>query len=113
MEVRELMIGDYVSVPSELNRIKRIQSTFDMDEAVLYRPIKLTIEILEKNSFSHLIDDKYLWYNDLECIMVDPDSGYVKIFSKKYDSRFDGFCHDVHELQHAIRLCKIDKEIIL
>lgn len=48
MEANELMIGDWVRVPSELNRYMRIRSTFDMDSAILYESIPLTQEILKR-----------------------------------------------------------------
>ena len=112
MDARELMIGDYVCVPSELNRIKRIQSTFDLDEAVLYEPIMITPEILEKNGFDRYGSRIYILENDDFTIQIKTGK-YVRVFSRmdcnaKFDTDFT-----VHKLQHAMRLCGIKKEIVL
>ena len=116
MKASDLMIGDWVQVPSELNRYKRLRSTFDMDEAVLYEPISLTPEILEKIGFStepnigYIIDD----YDGTQ-IIYDSWNNNLRI-TKDYKT-----CLDIepfndltmHELQHALRICGIEKKIEL
>lgn len=126
MKTEELMIGDWVRVPSELNREKQIRSTFDMDSAVLYEAIPLTPEILEKNGFKkfdfHGIQGQHqwTWWNDthtsvsLWCRELNdgPKDGWMI----RIDSLLATCCHkieDVHELQHALRLCHINKEITI
>ena len=79
------MIEDWVQVPSELNRYKRIRSTFDIDSAVLYEPIPLTPDILEIVRYSA---NDILHHNEIVLKFV-------------------------HQLQHALRLFGIDKEIEL
>ena len=110
MKINELMIGDWVQVPSELNRYKRIRSTFDMDSAVLYEPIPLTTEILEKNGFESCKEGYDigipLLYWDKYCTAVcgwTHCSNIIEVFDCRY----------VHQLQHALRLCGIIKEIEL
>ena len=108
METKDLMLYDWVQVPSELNRIKQIKSTFDMDEAVLYQPIPLTEEILKKNGFLG---------NDYGEIIIGEwrimcDCSNVAILHNEHVD-IDTPIRFVHELQHALRLCKIDKEIEL
>ena len=97
-------------------------------------PIPLTPEILEKNGFEidgmpeNMIpvderdwsDDTYVWSQQetpeeekqVSVYMDDPYNFFVEIICK--------YCHAdgihvkyVHELQHALRLCKIEKEIEL
>lgn len=104
METKELMIGDLVQVPSELNRHIRIRSTFDMDSAVLYKPIQLTPEILEKNGFVQ--DGESWWYQDFR-IVLSTSKGESLVCGRQVK-----FCY-IHQLQHALRLCGIEKEIEL
>lgn len=138
MKATELMIGDWVRVPSELNRYMRIRSTFDMDSAILYEPIPLTPEILEKNGFikdadkDDMLADMYhlLVHNGLEresfTIQVnlyrEPICGVstlVKCWGRippLYGGLNDiHLCsaNYVHQLQHAFRLCGIQKQIEL
>ena len=127
------MIGDWVQVPSELNRYKMLRSTFDMDEAILYEPIPLTTEILEKNGWYH---DKFHGSYGRQAMRIDGcyqdelPKGVDNALSfaqwsidKKFMYHFleifmwVGSVHlkieYVHELQHALRLCGIEKEIKL
>ena len=135
MKATDLMLGDWVysdfrsypikvdSLTSETNEINRmIAESFD--------PIPLTPEILEKNGF---FVDRY----EEECVA---DYTFIKKPIYRYDEgtdfaiEFDGWAlritNDfpereisinpdtseklfVHELQHALRLCGIEKEIEL
>ena len=130
MKTKDLMLYDWVQVPSELNRFKQIKSTFDMDEAVLYQPIPLTEEILKKNGFllhnSASYFKEYMWttggideYADVY-IEVGKDQQdnwrWDNLKCKLHFFRGDVFLvkmQYVHELQHALRICHIDKEIVL
>ena len=86
-------------------------------------PIPLTVEILRKNGFIikkkwaqignfgdsplimwHFIDDPILRNYSTELEIHQNDTGKVHIHIP---------CKYVHELQHALRLCGIDKEIKL
>lgn len=120
MKQSELMIGDWVRVPSELNRPKVVRSTFDLDEAVLYHPIRLTSKILEDNGFykgsvneykivrfSDNLDedgDKKLDFS----VFIFPNS-FVQI--KKNNNIFRFFCNELHKLQQAIRLAGIEENL--
>lgn len=133
MNVTDLMIGDWVCVPSELNRYKRICSTFDMDSAVLYRPIPLTAEILQSNGF--MLDkrcdhaQKYVCPVEIKKIPqtileffffgdgVSADTLF-KCWTKPESCDGENSVHIcdlkyVHQIQHALRLCNITKEIII
>ena len=85
------------------------------------RPIPLTAEILEKNGFENIGDDTY----QLE---EKPCWFWVDFFNHQYGCEYDTSTHEyeddehrlklygipsVHELQHALRLCGIEKEIKL
>lgn len=85
------------------------------------RPIPLTTEILEKNGFENIGDDTY----QLE---EKPCWFWVDFFRHTYGCEYDTSTYEyeddehrlklygipsVHELQHALRLCGIEKEIEL
>ena len=143
MEVNELMIGDWVMynpnvfIEDEYEPTKecyptKISNGTDIDLAIenRYTPIPLTAEILEKNGIllhnSASYFKEYMWtiggideYADV----------YIEVGKDQQDNwRWDKlkfklhFCggdvllmkmHYVHELQHILRLCKIDKSIEL
>ena len=76
-------------------------------------PIPLTPEILKKNGF---VPD----YSSLHYLSIE--NGSIRLSEHQYGlyctilrscQRYDGVCNYVHELQHALKLCGIDKEIIL
>lgn len=124
MKAEELMIGDWVFAYGKKTQIvwvgnihkmavRGFPSEF-MDGEIL--PIPLTPEILEKNGFE--VDEKnenmlkWRWSVIDDCISYDKSTGMVRIF---YPSGlvFVKILKFVHELQHALRLCNIDKEIVL
>lgn len=134
MKANELMIGDWVyykgkeQMPCRVISIGGNSIKFDngtpqdwMSDAKNFTPIPLTAEILEKNGFSHIMySDAYY------SIMIDDT--YVELRKYKnmavwfnWKENNDGVYADyilpmpefVHELQHALRLCNIDKEIEL
>lgn len=120
------MIGDIVNVyPSNLpihiaavhNRKVAYHSVEHRLECVresLLRPIPLTPEILEKN-----FEKKALWgiYDDYYDFTIREWDGMF-IVNYHYceipmpDTQIVGISW-VHELQHALRLCGIEKEIII
>lgn len=86
-------------------------------------PIPLTTEILEKNGFIKRYD--YQWeYRDNSCAIVVNIAPQIEIDGEALGTppinvNLEGALFDinitsdmcVHELQHALRLCGIDKEI--
>lgn len=85
-------------------------------------PIPITTEILEKNGFENQgfryhdeyngINDRVVLKNKREYINSD-NEWRVLIESEDYHSIAHCELTYVHELQHILRLCKIDKEIII
>lgn len=129
MKANELMIGDYVirkNVPNEILIVVAIDSIrgivyLDLDGLGItekienIEPIPLTTEILEKIGFwcEHnvgYVTEEYeyeiiysTWNHELRIL-----KNREQILKLKY---FDEMC--VHELQHALRLCGIEKTIKL
>lgn len=112
------MIGDWVygTKLKRYGKVDRLEHDVE-DDAV--EPIPLTEEILEKNGFVLKRDDRFGWY------VCDGITLEYTGDSKHYDAYWAFTCGNkdcdvcliviryVHELQHALRLCKIDKKIEL
>lgn len=119
MEAKDLMVGDLVYHHNEVVRITRIGQNlvtyiyyhYVDCEVTEIEPIPLTAEILEKNGYVYN-DSLCEWASNSFCI----EFGH-KPFEDEPDHLFVwvGNCHVVlqyvHELQHALRLCGIKKEI--
>ena len=129
MKATELMIGDWVcctfwSEPKNY-QVDELKHCADNELKVVVRdigflifpekyiePIHLTPEILEKNGLE--------WRGN--CGMFKEDTDYYLELLKEDDIIWWSVnwaeytlipIHYVHQLQHALRLCGIDKEIIL
>lgn len=128
MKAKDLMIGDWVydtilkgNTKVEMLSLSGIKGDFheNVCDENTFEPIPLTPEILEKNGFGFIKNDntKSVWngwwiYKDLElgvcCLdriqnwpcFINIDDANIK-------------CEYVHQLQHALRLCGIEKEIEL
>lgn len=140
MQAKELMIGDYISVkPSGmLIKVAAVHHKKVAYHAVvnklawvresLLEPIPLTPEILEKNGFETEDDVHFSIQGQsdiLELLLVElPFDGYYfdivrtektinKCNQRCYIDRYFASIYYVHQLQHALRLCGIEKEIEL
>lgn len=98
--------GNEVNCKTERNR-------FDVDEIVSgtymsdLQPIPLTDEILEQNGFERVngeYQDVFYVYDGIELLI---DNEYTLFGQCKMPIKY------VHELQHALRLCNITKEIVI
>ena len=121
-QANDLMLGDWIKIGKVPLRVIQLTHFAHKDDSVVLEtgseyldvePIPLTAEILEKNGWN--VPQAKLWW---ECfnvgfwlrqyvdgrfeIMTDEDSDCI-FTTNRY----------VHELQHALRLCGIDKEIVL
>ena len=138
MKSTEFMIGDWVCVPV-LNRknckvvlVANTHVAVETDSTYIpmiynVEPIPLTADILKANGFNYteqkeegLVWERFTIYDNLGDLEVDlisqkncPNYGVdIGGYYGFYQSNGDEF-HYVHELQHALRLCGIDKEIIM
>ena len=135
MKATELMQGDIVLYEYKGERFTAVvreiynESVLVEEIALVYEPVEipmqdiysipLTPEILEKNGFDFIKNDntKSVWngwwiYEGLElataCLNKKDN---WPCFINIYDSNIK--CEYVHQLQHALRLCGIEKEIAL
>ena len=127
MKACDLMIGDWVNLydsPIKINidDLGVIERDETYDKGVHCGPIPLTKEILEKNGFGFCdVHEGYycqhgsVWtgwwiYEDLELAVTDYEAKWP-VWLNIPDTNIK--VEYVHELQHALKLCGIDKEIIL
>ena len=119
MKANELMIGDWVICHGEPMQIMEIFSDLVNAECWPYdyddlQPIPLTPEILEKNGWKTTDRYRYnrgnVWFDIINRGAEDFD-----IEVSAYDEGFAyvATIYNVHELQHALRLCGIEKEVEL
>lgn len=77
------------------------------------QPIPITAEVLEKSGFTHDKWSKKIWrYEDEESEVVYYIEGN-KVEVTTDDCKINLVCTSVAELQHALRLAKVGKEIVL
>lgn len=133
MKANELMIGDWVctehdAIPRQIDWIRTGEVGLLWNKVVTppyLVPILITPEILEKNGFTYCKSDGGFYLHttisygnwDVDVVLFDvtdeyrnnqlhissPDDSYIAIHLME--------CNHVHELQHALRLCGIEKEI--
>lgn len=117
------MVGDLVMTPNGIARVIMIgehspcyTTKTGEGEAAIFpsnlQPIPLTPEILEKNGFERLGTDYILMGYPFG--LTNPstpddykDNYWLRVAASSVNIKY------VHELQHALRLCRIEKEIIL
>ena len=124
MEAKELMIGDKVMVKV----LSQIPDTYvlhtwtanDYSRDIQVKPIPLTAEILEKNGFEMFKYDGWVHYYRIfgngaipfvlhSTIGGEMLSQEVDIFSTSTNTNRGIDVNYVHELQHALRLCGLNK----
>jgi len=129
MKVEDLMVGDWMYITEHpiKKEAKQVKPEHFLRSLVTFEPIPLTAEILEKNGF---IDSsfeankkyKYIIHTNEYQLGYYPKMNSFNVYKKGIDPFYgkDKFCCGfqnivkyVHELQHALKACKIDKEIKL
>lgn len=138
MDAKDLMIDDWVKCVDSTHTIsmfaqvdaieeghdcilvKRDISNWFLDIKYL-EPIPLTAEILERNGFVYKEAEEtcateafHQWRLDGSTFALDDNSWWRSVKDGKLRVKFGGFPLEyVHQLQHALRLCGIEKEIKL
>ena len=120
MDAKELMIGDWVYDTLSQTNIKVNRGCFEINplNGIGYEenliPIPLTAEILGKNHFSRFAKVNWL-YDTLSTFFLENPSN-PNDYKDNYWLRVGNIMtriEYVHQLQHAMRLCGIYKEIEL
>ena len=132
MKVEDLMIGDWYYWEAEGKKypMQVTKDTFKLSDEDIsnFQPIPLTREILEKNFIMYDLEyfiSEYpnhnpeandyfsiFYYKGLSCIWK---TEYIEDFFNEKDSKsvYITSMKCVHELQHFLKSCKINKEIKL
>ena len=133
MKVSDLMIGDYVTAtPSGM--LIQVAATHKRKVAYhactsklswvregLLRPIPLTLEIFEKIGFMPFFASQFILPVESTeiCVIIAPMAGLPNANAEWIVSIKNGYTDVkipityIHELQHALKLCGIEKEIEL
>lgn len=119
MKINELQIGDWVYDGNSTAQVTGIicdgiiETTHSQSSNVeLIQPIPLTVEILEKNGFEYINDEYGCWLlGKIELREREPYNGLFEVEINIAKETI--YIHYVHKLQHALRLCGIQKEIVL
>lgn len=130
MDAKDLMIGDWVMTEVGIMRVAQIfKNHIDCNvptgskiwKITTIEPIPLTPEILEKNGFKRVRDKLgrvfYSIADDYFDLTIDEITD--SIWCIEYDDLEAHFptCRNlvahVHELQHVLRLCGVEKEITI
>ena len=127
MKANELMIGDivqfngspyvieeiskkgWVHMTDPVHNLRVQMSTDYILDFIEGAPI--TPEILEANGFTRSKAFVEWKYEDDDIYMLWKPFPWIKIELESHTVMFP--CEFVHELQHAMRLCGIDKEIVM
>lgn len=119
MKANELMIDDWV-LDKKTNRPYKIIGTNDLLFHNDYSPIPLTTEILEKNGFVKYrnCSTYHILTKDYSLIELRNVEGSMAVWIEWIENNDGIYCDYllpypkyVHELQHALRLCNINKKI--
>jgi len=109
MKASELMIGDWVYYGKKPVKVLQLSDDKDYKEI---RPIPLTPEILAKNAEHRTISGGYALTRAVAIRPISDEAVGVYVVMVGF-AELPVRISYVHELQHALRLCKIDKVIVL
>lgn len=143
MKAEDLMIGDWVNIqtgegdePMYLQVEQLWECEIDADFQTDYEnvyPIELTEEILHKNGFKNDVlaqksiiaegasnfsvilfsEDNRITINNIGEYLNSFNKWYIHIDTEDMRTLCTAEITYVHELQHLLKLCKIEKEIVL
>jgi hypothetical protein len=118
MKIDEVMLGDLVSVSGRPIHVT-LAVLNNWSDSI--EPIPLTPEILDKNADFHRDEKYYKYYAFSEEIDIHGNSISVEICESRGTVYWTINGNEygitklkyVHQLQHALKLCGINKEIVL
>lgn len=130
METDELMVGDWV-LDTRTGTPLRVNPFMAELEVPEWQPIPLTVEILEKNGFDVVRGNRImgLQVSDRCTLRIGDGMKEMRVEMQDWGETEERkwfieirnlgsiilqlYIGYTHELQHALRLCKVDKEIVL
>ena len=129
MDEKNIMIGDWVRLAENYKSLINLNIKVDIGELVeiiggykLVQPIPLTMEILKDNGFlieengklaKFIIDTNNTTVTNIT--ILQRNNGNMSLLLRDYTrcAKVEMDLQYVHELQHALRLLNIDKQIEL
>lgn len=119
LQAKDLMVDDWVYIKDYpiKSQPQKVKPEHFVRSLVEFEPILINKEILEKNGFVE--DDNDDCWGDANCFFipnyVDKNiiSWETHIEPTNGRGDFNGNLTYVHEFQHALKLCGIEKEITL
>ena len=121
MKIDNLMLGDWV-LDKRTKRPLRVNPFMAEMEVPEWEPMFLTTEIIEKNGFewikNKIVDEAYVltktfWDEEPELIIRRFDFNESFVICTSRDNMALISIAYVHEFQHLLKLCDIDKEVII
>lgn len=127
MKVNELMIGDWVFIKDYPIKAlpQKVRPEHFVRSLIEFEPIPLTPEILERNGFKPYIPENHLETvyacqdvskavaDELYALWPCQDGLFYLLLRVDGKDMIRMNVHYVHQLQHALKLCGIDKTIEL
>ena len=116
MKAEDLMVGDWVYITDYPMRkeAKQVVPEHFVRSLVEFEPIPITPEIFEKNGFeTHPSNVRMFLHHDDYRLSYYPESKHFTIYNQIDGSLVQRVIVNIHELQHALKLCGIDKTIEL
>lgn len=117
LKAEDLMIGDWVRYNDNPFCFAKVKSITNNPKDMIHvgnllleikdvHPILITPILLEKNGF-HYLEEKHCFFN----LKIDLHPMRYGKYAPYRVGNMVMFIEYVHELQHALRLCKVDKDI--
>ena len=111
---KDLMIGDWYTLRGQPHKCTASDIAFiaeceEKGVSTDISEIPITFKILEKNGFKKLVTKCI--YGDIIMKSYSNECWRFCAYAKREDSVV--YIHSIHELQHALRLCGIEKEIMI
>lgn len=117
MKVEDLMIGDWYYWEAEGKKypMQVTKDTFKLSDEDIsnFQPISLTVEILEKNGFENINNKTRLSLEGDDFYFGYYSTNHMTVYNKNTGTLVHKVINYIHELQHAITFCVINKEIKL
>lgn len=120
LKINDLSVGDWVKIQGKIRKIDYLYGNDNVCDVPidLVEPIPITPEILEKNGSKKtefLEDSGYEFYqcDDFYASRVEGSKWWTIIVRNECREVVNCYIQHIHQLQHALRLAGVEKEIEL
>lgn len=121
IKISDLSVGDWVEVYGAANKVWYLNKQDEINDTIndyWVKPIPLTPAILEKNGFVKWQGGLVLIGDEISCRYEDGNLTIKQGYRDNEEALVERLlvnieCKAVHQLQHALRLAGVEKEIVL